>query len=64
MGSGGSGPAEERGSGGVQFGAVDDRAGLGVVAHLLESEGTADHVAGEALSGVGVGRFAANAVMD
>ena len=33
---------------GMQFGTVDDYAGSCVVAHLLERERAADHVAGEA----------------
>ena len=34
---------------GVRFGAVDDHAGLLVVAHLLERERAANHVTGEPL---------------
>ncbi|MEJ2247761.1 MAG: hypothetical protein P8Y80_17065 [Acidobacteriota bacterium] len=49
--------------GGVQLGAVDDHGGLLVVAHLLEGEGTANHVAGETLPAFGVGGFAADAVV-
>jgi len=35
--------------GSVQFGAVDDHAGLLVVAHLLEGERASDHITGKAL---------------
>ena len=47
----------------MQSGAVDDHAGLVVVAHLLESERAADHVAGKALPAFGVVGFAADPVV-
>jgi len=49
--------------GGVQLGAVDDHAGLLVVAHLLEGEGTANHVPGKTFPAFGVGGFAADPVV-
>jgi hypothetical protein len=48
----------------MQFGAVDDHAGLLIEAHLLERERAADHVKGEALAAFGVGGLGADAVVD
>jgi len=48
---------------GMEFGAIDDHVGFGVVAHLLEGKRTADHVAGEALAAFGIVSFAADAIM-
>ena len=49
--------------GGVQPGAVNDHARLLVVAHLLEGERTADHVASKALLAIGIVGFAADPVV-
>ena len=48
---------------GVQFGAVDDHAGLLIKAHLLERERAADHVASEALAAFGIGGLGTDAIV-
>ena len=47
----------------MRFGAIDDRAGVLIKAHLVECKWAADHVAGEALSAFGIAGFAANAIV-
>ncbi len=49
---------------GVPPGAVDDHAGFAVVAHFLECERAANHVAGEALPAFGIGGLGTDSVMD
>ncbi len=48
---------------GVQFGAIDDHAGLLIIAHLVECKRAANHVAGHALASFGIGGLAADAVV-
>ena len=50
-------------SAGMQLGAIDDHAGLAVLAHLLERERAANHVAGEALPAFGIVGPSTDAVM-
>ena len=48
----------------MEFGAIDDHAGLPVIGHFLQGEGIADHIAGEALSAFGIMSPNMDAVMD